>query len=57
MCNMLYCLSHMLYCLSHRWEYRGVMYCTINQIGSCNNLCKDQPDPTEWAARNGANIK
>jgi hypothetical protein len=32
------------------------MYATINIQGSCNNLCDDYPDSTEYAARNAANI-
>ena len=34
----------------------GVTYVTLNVHGSCNNLCDTAPDPTEWAARNQANI-
>ena len=29
---------------------------TLNIQGSCNNLCDTAPDPSEWAARNAANI-
>jgi hypothetical protein len=33
-----------------------VTYATLNVQGSCNNLCDVGPDPTEYAARNAANI-
>lgn len=36
--------------------FGGVAYLTLNVQGSCNNLCDTAPDPTEWAARNQANI-
>jgi hypothetical protein len=41
---------------NRRWTYRGVTYATFNIQGSCNNLCKDHPDPTEFAARRDADI-
>lgn len=41
---------------NRRWTYGGVTYVTLNVQGSCNNLCDTAPDPTEWAARNQANI-
>jgi hypothetical protein len=41
---------------NRRWDVRGVTYATMNIQGSCNNLCDDQPDPAEWAARNNAAI-
>ncbi len=41
---------------NRRWTYRGVTYATLNIQGSCNNLCKDHPDPVEWDARNKADI-
>lgn len=42
---------------NRRWEYRGVMYATLNVQGSCNNLCDTDPDPAEFAARNTADIQ
>jgi hypothetical protein len=42
---------------NRRWTVRGVTYVTLNVPGSCNNLCDTTPDPTEFAARNAANIK
>ncbi len=44
------------YVENRRWNYRGVMYVTLNVQGSCNNLCDTGPDPAEFAARNAANI-
>lgn len=41
---------------NRRWTFGGVTYLTLNVQGSCNNLCDTAPDPTEWAARNQANI-
>jgi len=41
---------------NRRWTYGRVMYATLNVQGSCNNLCDVGPDPTEYAARNTANI-
>jgi hypothetical protein len=41
---------------NRRWSHGGVTYITLNVQGSCNNLCDTAPDPTEWAARNRANI-
>jgi hypothetical protein len=41
---------------NRRWEIGGVTYATLNIQGSCNNLCDTAPDPTEFAARNAANI-
>jgi len=41
---------------NRRWTLGGVTYFTLNVQGSCNNLCDTAPDPTEWAARNQANI-
>jgi len=32
------------------------MSATLNVQGSCNNLCDDYPDSTEYMARNAANI-
>jgi hypothetical protein len=44
-------------CVENRsWTYRGVTYATLNVQGSCNNLCEEDPDPAEYAARNAANI-
>ena len=31
-------------------------YATLNVQGSCNNLCGDAPDPSEYAARNAADL-
>jgi len=42
---------------NRRWTIRSVTYATLNVQGSCNNLCDTNPDPTEWAARNAANIE
>ncbi len=41
---------------NRRWTIEGVTYATLNIQGSCNNLCGDAPDATEFAARNQANI-
>ncbi len=41
---------------NRRWSVGGVTYVTLNVPGSCNNLCDTAPDPTEFAARNLANI-
>lgn len=41
---------------NRRWTFGGVTYVTLNVQGSCNNLCDTAPDPSEWAARNQANI-
>ena len=41
---------------NRRWHRGGVTYVTLNIQGSCNNLCDTNPDPTEYAARNAANI-
>jgi hypothetical protein len=41
---------------NRRWHSGGVTYVTLNIQGSCNNLCDAAPDPSEWAARNAANI-
>src|SRR5262245_42052762 len=41
---------------NRRWTLGGVTYATLNVQGSCNNLCGDAFDPTEYAARNAANI-
>ena len=42
---------------NRRWTVGRVTYLTLNIQGSCNNLCDTAPDPIEFAARNGANIK
>src|SRR5262245_45742304 len=39
---------------NRRWIVGRVVYATINIQGSCNNLCDDYPDPTEYDARNTA---
>ena len=41
---------------NRRWTVDGVTYATLNIQGSCNNLCDVAPDPTEYAARNQADI-
>ncbi|MGZ5183953.1 MAG: hypothetical protein ACXWCO_02500 [Caldimonas sp.] len=41
---------------NRRWTFGGVTFLTLNVQGSCNNLCDTAPDPSEWAARNRANI-
>ena len=41
---------------NRRWTYGRVTYATVNVQGTCNNLCGDGADPTEFAARNPANI-
>jgi hypothetical protein len=41
---------------NRRWIVGTVVYATLDIQGSCNNLCDDYPDPTEYAARNAANI-
>ena len=55
------CLSstgQMVACVENRrWTYHGVTFATVNIQGSCNNLCKDFPDPVEWAARRDADIQ
>ena len=42
---------------NRRWTYGGVMFATVNIQGSCNNLCKDAPDPVEWGYRRDAAIQ
>jgi hypothetical protein len=42
---------------NRRWEYKNVMYVTVNVQGSCNNLCDTNPDPAEYNARNTADIQ
>ena len=42
---------------NRRWEDKNVLYVTVNVQGSCNNLCDVNPDPTEYAARNTADIQ
>ena len=41
---------------NRRWTVGRVTYATLNIQGSCNNLCGDAPDMSEWAARNQADI-
>ena len=41
---------------NRRWSVGGVTYATLNIQGSCNNLCDTAPDPSEYAARNAADI-
>src|SRR5205085_8914849 len=41
---------------NRRWTVGRVTYATLNIQGSCNNLCDTNPDATEWAARNAADI-
>lgn len=42
---------------NRRWTFKGVTYATLDVQGSCNNLCDTDPDPTEYAARNAADIQ
>jgi len=42
---------------NRRWTYEGVTFATVNIQGSCNNLCKDAPDPVEWGYRRDADIQ
>lgn len=42
---------------NRRWTVGRVTYVTLNVPGSCNNLCDTAPDPAEFQARNGANIR
>jgi len=42
---------------NRRWTYGGVTFATVNIQGSCNNLCKDAPDPVEWGYRRDAAIQ
>jgi hypothetical protein len=55
------CLDHngqFVGCVENRrWVVGSVVYATLNVQGSCNNLCDTAPDPSEWAARNQANIR
>ena len=44
------------YVENRRWTVGGVVYATLNVQGSCNNLCDTAPDPSEYAARNAADI-
>jgi len=39
---------------NRRWEFKNVMYVTVNVQGSCNNLCDTFPNSDEYAARNAA---
>jgi hypothetical protein len=41
---------------NRRWTRRGVTYATLNIQGSCDNRCKDHPDPTEANYRRDADI-
>jgi hypothetical protein len=45
------------YVENRRWTLGGVTYATLNIQGSCNNLCDTAPDPSEYAARNQADIQ
>jgi hypothetical protein len=42
---------------NRRWTFKNVTYSTLNVQGSCNNLCDVAPDPSEYAARNAADIE
>src|SRR5262249_30707019 len=42
---------------NRRWTFKGVTYATLNVQGSCNNLCDTDPDPSEYTARNAADIE
>ena len=44
------------YVENRRWTVGRVTYATLNVQGSCNNLCGDGADPSEFAARNAADI-
>lgn len=48
--------SHVPCVENRRWTVGNVVYVTLNVQGSCNNLCNNNPDPVEYAARNAANI-
>ena len=48
--------SHVPCVENRRWTVGSVIYVTLNVQGSCNNLCNNNPDPAEYAARNAANI-
>ena len=41
---------------NRRWTFRGVTYATLDIQGSCDNRCKDFPDPIEANARRDADI-
>jgi hypothetical protein len=41
---------------NRRWQYHGVTYATLNIQGSCDNRCKDHPDPHEADVRQAAAI-
>jgi hypothetical protein len=41
---------------NRRWTVHGVTYATLNIQGSCDNRCKDHPDPTEANYRRDADI-
>ncbi len=45
------------YVENRRWTIGRVTYATLNIQGSCNNLCDTAPDPSEYAARNAADIQ
>jgi hypothetical protein len=55
------CLSNtgeLVACVENRrWTYHGVTFATVNIQGSCNNLCKDFPDPLEWGYRRDADVQ
>jgi hypothetical protein len=42
---------------NRRWTVGRVTYATVNVQGSCNNLCDTAPNPTEYAARNAADVE
>jgi hypothetical protein len=50
-------VQHAPYVENRRWSYGRVTYATLDVQGSCNNLCGDAPDPSEYAARNAADIE
>lgn len=50
-------VQHAPYVENRRWTAGGVTYVTLNVQGSCNNLCGDAPDPSEYAARNAADLE
>jgi hypothetical protein len=49
-------VQHAPFAENRRWTQGGVTYATLDVQGSCNNLCGDDPDPSEYQARNAADI-
>jgi hypothetical protein len=50
-------VQHAPYVENRRWTRGGVTYVTLNVQGSCNNLCGDKPDSSEYAARTAADLE